>query len=107
MIVQHYQFNLRLHEKFKIVAEYVAAVCKLTKHRSFGETLDEMVQDGWCVALPALQFRNVCSDNFTGGRTCQKGSKEFNQLLRTSLKTYTSFQLTIEPAIFGAGVQYI
>ena len=45
VIVQCYQFNSRQCAMSETVAEYVAALRKLTEYCNFGDTLDEMLHD--------------------------------------------------------------
>ena len=45
VIVQRYQFNSRRNASSETMAEYVAALCKLTEHCDYGDTLNKMLRD--------------------------------------------------------------
>ena len=87
VIVLRYQFNSRQRATSETVAEYVAALCRLAEHCSFGDTLDEMLRDRVVcgIADPAVQKRLLSETDLTFTKAVSiaqaaeltvKGSKE-------------------------------
>ena len=101
VIIQRYQFNSRQRATSETVAEYVAAFHKLAAHCNFGNTLDKMLCDRLVcgIANTAVQKRLLTGPELTFTKAVtiaqaveftEKGSREL-QLVRDSLKTFTSF----------------
>ena len=85
------------------LAEYVAAICKLAKHCTFGDTLDEMLHDkSVCsIANAAVQNHLLTEPEMTFTKAVTiaqavelagKGSRELQSTpVRNPLKKFTSF----------------
>ena len=90
MVVQHYQFNSHQCATSETVAEYVAALLKLTEHCNFGTTLDEMLRDRLVCGIaeaviekclftePELTFTKAVTIA-QAVKLAEKGSRELNQ----------------------------
>ena len=55
LIMQQYLFNSRVRASGESIASYVAALCKLAEHYSYGDAMEEMIRD-----------RLVCGVNHDG-----------------------------------------
>ena len=66
-ITQRFKFNSRVRQPGETVAEYVAALHKLSEHCNFNDTLEDMLRDRlvWDIADSRIQHRLLAEDKLT------------------------------------------